>query len=183
MPITWSSSKIQAWNFHHTLCYVRAGNCANLRPITCLCQTLCVVVVSILDVCGRPLIANPVTYQSLPNKLNYQALSLYGNLFDIWSSSNIASGHDCSSDFKFMHIILLEVMILLLFCSSINSNNCLSLVALNLAFSGFMVQNQFSWCLISSGTYEKWNYSLEGSWKGLQQIFATFFGCHYRGLN
>ena len=62
MPITWSSSKIQAWNFHHTLCYVRAGNCANLRPITCLCQTLCVGVVSIFDVCGRPLIANPVTF-------------------------------------------------------------------------------------------------------------------------
>jgi len=61
-PITLWSRKIQAWNFLHLLTYDCNQCWPNLKAIPLPNLMFWFSKVGKLDVCGRPLFANPVTY-------------------------------------------------------------------------------------------------------------------------
>jgi len=63
--ITGLSKMIWSWNFLQPLSYVSASCWSNFKLIAFTNWRLWIIKVSNLDVCGRPLFANPVTYTLL----------------------------------------------------------------------------------------------------------------------
>ena len=61
-PITYCSSKIEAWNFHHFFILVSTPCTENCKFIAFTHLKLLIVEVGKFDVCGRPFFANPVTF-------------------------------------------------------------------------------------------------------------------------
>ena len=62
-PITYCSSKIEAWNFHHFFILVSTRCTENCKFIAFTHRKLLIVEVDKFNVCGRPLFTNPVTFE------------------------------------------------------------------------------------------------------------------------
>jgi len=59
--VTWLSNNKWSWNFFQPLSYVGTFCWPNFKSVACANLKLWIVKVGKLDVCGRPLFANPVT--------------------------------------------------------------------------------------------------------------------------
>ena len=60
--VTWLSNNKWSWNFFQPFSYVGTFCWPNFKSVACANLKLWIVKVGKLDVCGRPLFANPVTY-------------------------------------------------------------------------------------------------------------------------
>ena len=73
------SKDIQTWNFLHLLTYVGTHCCPNFKAMAVFNVKLWVVKVSKVDVCGRPLFANPVIFC-----LHCMHIILLGTWVELW---------------------------------------------------------------------------------------------------